>query len=38
MPDLTPALPARYRRRALAVLEGLVARARGDDARHLATV
>ena len=38
MPDLTPALPPRYRRRALAALEGLVTRARGDVARHLATV
>ena len=38
MPDLTPALPARYRRRALAALEQLVAGARGDVARHLATV
>src|SRR3954454_11267213 len=38
MPHLTPALPLRYRRRALAALEGLVARARGDVARHLATV
>ena len=38
MPDLTPALPARYRHRTLAALEQLVARARGDVARHLATV
>ena len=38
MPDLTPALPVRYRRHALAALEGLVTRARGDVARHLATV
>ena len=38
MPHLTPALPLRYRRRALAALEGLVTRARGDVARHLATV
>jgi hypothetical protein len=38
MPDLTPALPPWYRRRALAALEGLVTRARGEVARHLATV
>jgi hypothetical protein len=38
MPDLTPALPARYRRRALAALEQLVARTRGDVARHLAAI
>src|SRR3954453_2533963 len=38
VPHLTPALPLRYRRRALAALEGLVTRARGDVARHLATV
>ena len=38
MPQLTPALPPRYRRRALAALEGLTTRARGDVAGHLATV
>ena len=37
MLDLTPALPPQYRRRALAALEGLVTRARGEVARHLAT-
>ena len=38
MPLLTPALPPRYRRRALAALEGLMTRAKGDVADHLATV
>jgi hypothetical protein len=38
MPDLTPALPPGYRRRAVTALEELVARARVDVARHLATV
>jgi hypothetical protein len=38
MPHLTPALPPRYRRRALAALEGLTARAEGDVAGHLASV
>lgn len=32
MPDLTPALPSRYRHSTLAVLRGLVARAAGDVA------
>ena len=38
MPYLTPALPPQYRRRALAALEGLMMRAGGDVAGHLATV
>lgn len=38
MPDLTPALPSRYRRSALAVLRRLVARAAGDVAEHAAAV
>ena len=38
MPDLTPALPPRYRRRALAALGGLMTRARGAVAGHRATV
>ena len=38
MPLLTPALPPRYRRRALAALGGLMTRATGDVAGHLATV
>lgn len=38
MPQLTPALPPRYRRRALVALGGLMTRARGDVAGHLATV
>ena len=38
MPQLTPALPPRYRRRALAALGGLMTRAEGDVAGHLATV
>ena len=38
MPDLTPALPPRYRRRALAALDGLVTRAKGDVAGHRAIV
>ena len=38
MPDLTPALSPRYRRRALAALGGLMARARGTVAGHRATV
>jgi hypothetical protein len=38
MPLLTPALPPWYRRRALAALGGLMTRARGDVADHLATV
>jgi hypothetical protein len=38
MPDLTPALPPRYRRRALAALGGLMARARGAVAGRRATV
>jgi hypothetical protein len=38
MPDLTPALPIRYRRRALAALGGLMARARGGVAGRRATV
>ena len=38
MPQLTPALPPRYRRRALAALGGLMTRAKGDVAGHLATV
>ena len=38
MPHLTPALPPRYRRRALVALGGLMTRAKGDVAGHLATV
>jgi hypothetical protein len=38
MPHLTPALPPRYRRRALAALGGLLTRAKGDVAGHRATV
>jgi hypothetical protein len=38
MPHLTPALPPWYRRRALAVLQGLMTRVGGDVARHSATV
>jgi hypothetical protein len=38
MPQLTPALPPRYRRRALAALGGLMTRAKCDVAGHLATV
>ena len=38
MPQLTPALPPRYRRRALGALGGLLTRAEGDVAGHLATV
>src|SRR4051812_21641283 len=38
MPHLTPTLPPRYRRRALAVLDGLMARAKGDVAGHRASV
>jgi hypothetical protein len=38
MPDLTPALPPRYRRRALAALGGLMTRARSEVAGHRATV
>jgi hypothetical protein len=38
MPLLTPPLPPRYRRRALAALEGLLTRGEGDVAGHLATV
>ena len=38
MPQLTPALPPRYRRRALVALRGLMTRARGDVTDHLATV
>jgi hypothetical protein len=38
MPHLTPALPPRYRRQALAALEGLMTRAESDVAGHLATV
>ena len=38
MPQLTPALPPRYRRRALAALEGLMTRAKGDVAGHTATL
>ena len=38
MPLFTPALPPRYRRRALVALGGLMTRAKGDVAGHLATV
>jgi hypothetical protein len=38
MPDLSPALSLRYRRRALAALGGLMTRARGAVAGHRATV
>ena len=38
MPQLTPALPPRYRRRALVALRGLMTGARGDVSDHLATV
>jgi hypothetical protein len=38
MPQLTPALPPGYRRRALAALGGLMTRAKGDVAGHLAVV
>jgi hypothetical protein len=38
MPHLTPTLPPRYRRRALAALGGLTTRAKGDVAGHRATV
>ena len=38
MPQLTPALPPRYRRRALVALEGLMTRAKGDVACHRATI
>ena len=38
MPQLTPALPPRYRRRALVALGGLMTRAKRDVARQLATV
>jgi hypothetical protein len=38
MPHLTPTLPPRYRRRALAVLGGLITRAKGDVAGHRASV
>ena len=38
MPQLTPALPPRYRRHALVALRGLMTRARGDVTDHLATV
>ena len=38
MPDLTPALPPRYRRRALAALDGLVTRAKGGVADQRAIV
>ena len=38
MPQLTPALPPRYRRRALVALGGLMTRAKGDVAVHLATI
>jgi hypothetical protein len=38
MSHLTPTLPARYRRRALAALGGLMTRARDDVAGHRATV
>ena len=38
MPDLTPTLPPRYRRRALAALDGLLTRAKGDVADQRAIV
>ena len=38
MPHLTPTLPPRYRRRALAALDGLVTRAKGDVADQRAIV
>ena len=38
MPHLTPTLPSRYRRRALAALGGLMTRAKGDVAGHRASV
>jgi hypothetical protein len=38
MPQLTPALPPRYRRRALVALGGMMTRAKGDVAGHLAAV
>ena len=38
MPHLTPTLPPRYRRRALAALGGLMTRAKGDVAGHRAIV
>ena len=38
MPQLTPALPPRYRRRALVALGGLMTRAKGDVAGHRATI
>ena len=38
MPHLTPILPPRYRRLALAALAGLTTRARGDVARHHAAI
>ena len=38
MPHLTPILPARYRRLALAALARLTARAKGDVAGHRAAV
>jgi hypothetical protein len=38
MPLLTPALPSRYRRHALAALDKMMTRAQGDVADHRATV
>ena len=38
MPHLTPVLPPRYRRLALATLAGLTTRARDDVARHHAAL
>jgi hypothetical protein len=38
MPHLTPALPPRYRRLALAALGGLLTRAKGDVAGHRAEI
>jgi hypothetical protein len=38
MPHLTPTLPPRYRRLALAALDGLMTRAKADVTGHRATV